>query len=478
MGAFSGDKKMRTWVAILGVLLISGNVCEGSDVWFELEGGGTEVMENSTATINIRAVFSVEYMHVGAITVNNTGTPANQGVFSVGSRHTNLTYAPSTSPGQLKPGDQSDIVIFQMTGGIGSGIPVPAEDVLYSFDVLAGEAGSTIAIDDLTGAPGDNPYGGFPLQTYLVSEGSNQSYDIGALQLSVMPVSPCCCTGDMTGDAWLSPNDVSYLVSNLLPHATNYYWTQAPGDSCGDMTGDGWLSPSDISFLVSDLLPHASNYYWVGCSTLDSDGDCIRNDEDNCPGIANPDQENSDGDSHGDACDNCPDIPNPDQVDSDGDGVGDACDEPGGMVWVYIDDPGVDGHEGFTGYMSKYETTNAQYCQYLNAALTDGFITVYNNNVYAVSDTTHSQGYLRLYPPECILCSQITYSGGTFSVRTRDGHDMSTHPVVAVNWYGATAFCDYYGFRLPTEWEWQAVADYDGSYTYGCGTTIDQSKAN
>ncbi len=55
---------------------------------------------------------------------------------------------------------------------------------------------------------------------------------------------------------------------------------------------------------------------------------------------------------------------------------------------------------------------------------------------------------------------------------------MSNHPVVEVSWYGATAFCDYYGYRLPTEWEWQAVADYDGSFTYGCGTTINQSKAN
>jgi formylglycine-generating enzyme required for sulfatase activity len=55
---------------------------------------------------------------------------------------------------------------------------------------------------------------------------------------------------------------------------------------------------------------------------------------------------------------------------------------------------------------------------------------------------------------------------------------MANHPVVEVSWYGAMAFCNYYGCRLPTEMEWQAVADYDGSYTYGCGTTIDQSKAN
>ena len=147
------------------------------------------------------------------------------------------------------------------------------------------------------------------------------------------------------------------------------------------------------------------------------------------------------------------------------------------MVWVSINDPGVPGHEGFNGQMSKYETTNAQYCEYLNSAMNDGLIMVYNNDVYAVSDTSHSQIYLELYP-QLSSYSQITYSGETFSVRRRDGYDMSNHPVVEVTWYGAAAFCNYYGYRLPTEWEWQAVADYDGSYTYGCGTTIDHSKAN
>lgn len=153
------------------------------------------------------------------------------------------------------------------------------------------------------------------------------------------------------------------------------------------------------------------------------------------------------------------------------------CTECPSIVWVYINDTGVYGHEGFTGYMSKYETTNAQYCQFLNAALASGKIKVHTDNVvYATSDTNHSQPYFTTEASSSV--SQITYSDSAFSVRSRDGYSMANQPVVMVSWYGATAFCNYYGYRLPTEWEWQAVADYDGTYTYGCGTTINFSTAN
>ncbi len=63
-----------------------------------------------------------------------------------------------------------------------------------------------------------------------------------------------------------------------------------------------------------------------GCAVGDGDGDGIPNEQDNCPGVPNPDQSDSDDDGVGDLCDNCPDDPNPDQSDADGDGVGDVCD--------------------------------------------------------------------------------------------------------------------------------------------------------
>ncbi len=148
--------------------------------------------------------------------------------------------------------------------------------------------------------------------------------------------------------------------------------------------------------------------------------------------------------------------------------------EPLPMIWVYINDPGVSGHEPFNGEMSKYETTNAQYCEFLNAALASGDVVIQSSDVYGNSGPYDGQ----IYYDMSSSYAQISYSGGSFYVETRDGYSMANHPVVEVSWYGAMAFASYYGWRLPTEWEWQAVADYDGSYIYGCGTTIDHSKAN
>ena len=160
---------------------------------------------------------------------------------------------------------------------------------------------------------------------------------------------------------------------------------------------------------------------------------------------------------------------------------------PDGMVWVYIDDPGVPGHEPFKGYMSKYKTTNAQYCQFLNEALASGDITVGADNIiygadgsniradYVGLDYYHLNGNgLTAYGATSGGAARINYSGGVFTIDS--GFD--NHPVTYVTWYGATAFCNYYNFRLPTAWEWQAVADYDGSYIYGCGTSINTSIAN
>jgi hypothetical protein len=100
-----------------------------------------------------------------------------------------------------------------------------------------------------------------------------------------------------------------------------------------------------------------------------------------------------------------------------------------------------------------------------------------------VSDTSHSQPYYDLagagYTGGEVTnggAARINYISGQFTVDA----DFENHPVTYVSWYGATAFCNYYGYRLPTEWEWQAAADHtvEDPYTYGCGVTITNSMAN
>jgi len=59
---------------------------------------------------------------------------------------------------------------------------------------------------------------------------------------------------------------------------------------------------------------------------LDTDGDTVLDHVDNCPTIANRDQDNEDRDMFGNVCDPCPPFGPPGNADPDGDNVGDACD--------------------------------------------------------------------------------------------------------------------------------------------------------
>jgi hypothetical protein len=99
------------------------------------------------------------------------------------------------------------------------------------------------------------------------------------------------------------------------------------------MVGDTWQKQeTDFDINSSIAYTYTNGFsYWVLAHAseepeIDTDGDGIPDDNDNCVLTPNPQQIDTDGDLVGDVCDNCSTISNIEQEDEDGDGQGNACD--------------------------------------------------------------------------------------------------------------------------------------------------------
>lgn len=113
-----------------------------------------------------------------------------------------------------------------------------------------------------------------------------------------------------------------------------------------------------------------------------------------------------------------------------------------------------------TFYIDKYEVTNEQYCRYLNAG---GALRGPDGNIRIELGRKGSKIYL---------------NRGTF--RVRDGFEK--YPVVNVTYYGASAYAEWAGKRLPDLAEWEKAAGWDPVKrvfrTYPWGNRWDRTRCN
>jgi formylglycine-generating enzyme len=129
----------------------------------------------------------------------------------------------------------------------------------------------------------------------------------------------------------------------------------------------------------------------------------------------------------------------------------------------------------------KYPVTNADYIKFLQSALATGRISLQGNKVIAQypGDSQWKAGpYVLYYLGESLPYNVglVAYNGQSF-VLSPDVKFLN-HPVVAVTWFGAWAFADYYGMRLPKEQEWEKAARGDSFWIYPWGNFMDGKRAN
>jgi len=128
--------------------------------------------------------------------------------------------------------------------------------------------------------------------------------------------------------------------------------------------------------------------------------------------------------------------------------------------------------------------TNDQYAAYLNQALADGTLKLVGDAVVGpypgdpFSGKKHEEKIEAgdwLHFPVNASGDHIRYADGRFSALPGYGN----HPAVMVTWFGAKAYCEAQGGRLPTQQEWEKAArGHTDNRAYPWGNDVNGSRAN
>ncbi len=127
--------------------------------------------------------------------------------------------------------------------------------------------------------------------------------------------------------------------------------------------------------------------------------------------------------------------------------------------------------------------TNAQFAAYLQEAWQQGRLQLREDGLYIDYPGEPYDGHKHEKPiqPGAYLVwpleapeSKIVFTGQGFAVKP----GWENHPVTMVTWFGAWGYCGFYGWRLPTEKEWEKAARGEDGRAYPWGDEITKAHAN
>ena len=129
------------------------------------------------------------------------------------------------------------------------------------------------------------------------------------------------------------------------------------------------------------------------------------------------------------------------------------------------------------------DVTTWQYTAFLNQASVDGSVKLDDARIvgYYPGDEFHGAKHEELiaagdwiFIPLDDLSQRIQLDGKTFTVQP--GYE--NHPMTMVSWFGAWGYCGYYGWRLPTEMEWEKAGRGSDARPFPWGEGILHENAN
>jgi formylglycine-generating enzyme required for sulfatase activity len=148
---------------------------------------------------------------------------------------------------------------------------------------------------------------------------------------------------------------------------------------------------------------------------------------------------------------------------------------------------GENGLEKYIEYdymMMKYPVTNSQYIEYLKEVSENDDITITSQNItgYYKGDKNWPADIYKFVDFNDIDSRTGFNPPNEFVIKWRsvDGINESyqNHPIIEVTWFGANAFAEYYGMRLPNKEEWEKAARANNGDKFPWGNNLVSTKVN